>query len=303
MTTSGVKTGGLLVLGASGMLGHALMHELTESLPSTTVTGTVRSGAGLPDLFLSRFAPRLLHDVDVSDFDSVATVIADRRPEVVVNAVGVIKQAPGVDDTILTAQVNALLPHLLARECSAVGARLVQVSTDCVFSGRTGKYTEEDVPDPLDFYGRSKLLGEVFAPHVTLRTSIIGPELRHGGSLLEWFLSQDGNEIKGYARAIYSGLPTLELARVIASVVLPRPELAGLWHVASQPIAKFNLLELLAEAYGWDGRIILDDDAIVCDRSLSAARFEEATGYVAPHWPTMVRDMHAAHERWTSARR
>lgn len=292
-------TGGVLVLGASGMLGHALMHELSDSLSAVPVRGTVRSADSLSDGFRSRFESQLVDGVDVLQRESISSVIAEVKPDVVVNAVGVIKQAPGVDDSVLTTQINALLPHLLAQDCAAAGARLVQVSTDCVFSGRRGAYTEDHLPDPVDFYGRSKLLGEVSSPHLTLRTSIIGPELRHGGSLLEWFLSQGGNQIKGYTKAIYSGLPTLELARVIASVVLPRPDLTGVWHVASQPISKFDLLGLIAAEYGWDGRID-PDDAFVCDRSLSSARLTNATGYVAPSWPEMIREMHTAHERWTN---
>lgn len=291
-------SGGVLVLGASGMLGHALMHELTEHLPHLTVLGTARSLDSLPEPFRSTFASRLVDGVDVLDPVSVSSVIADLRPETVINAVGVIKQAPGVDDSVLTTQINALLPHLLARDCAAAGARLVQISTDCVFSGRAGGYTEVDLPDPVDFYGRSKLLGEVPTPHVTLRTSIIGPELRHGGSLLEWFLSQEGKQVSGFTRAIYSGVPTVELARVIASVVLPRPELAGVWHVASEPISKFDLLGLVASEYGWDGRIERDE-AFAIDRSMSASRLTNATGYVAPSWPEMVREMHVAHMRWT----
>lgn len=292
------STGGVLVLGASGMLGHALMLELPRHLPDSHVRGTVRSLDSLDESFRSEVESRLVNGVDVLDQALVAAVIDELRPDAVVNAVGVIKQAPGVDDSVLTTQINALLPHLLARDCAAVGARLVQISTDCVFSGRVGGYTEEDLPDPVDFYGRSKLLGEVGAPHVTLRTSIIGPELRHGGSLLEWFLSQDGRSVNGFTRATYSGLPTVELARVIGAVVLPRPELTGVWQVASQPISKYDLLQLVAAEYGWKGTIE-PEDVFTIDRSLSSSRFAEATGYVAPSWPQMVRDMHLAHERWT----
>jgi dTDP-4-dehydrorhamnose reductase len=292
-------TGGLLVLGASGMLGHALMHELSASLPGMKVRGTVRSAHALPDRFRSRFAHQLIEGVDVLQTAAVSSVIADLKPDVVINAVGVIKQAPGVHDAVLTAQLNALLPHLLARDCVAAGTRLIQISTDCVFSGRTGAYTEDDVADPVDFYGRSKLLGEVSAPHVTLRTSIIGPELRYGGSLLEWFLRNDGNQVNGFTRAIYSGLSTVELARVLASVILPRPELSGVWHVASQPISKFELLGLIASEYGWDGHID-PDDALVCDRSLSAARLADVTGYSAPSWSMMIREMRDAHVRWSN---
>lgn len=275
------------------------MHELSDRLPDLAVWGTVRSGDGLPRHFASRFADKLIDGVDVLDFGSVARAIGELRPEIVVNAVGVIKQATGVNDAVLTTQINALLPHLLAQECSAQGARLVQISTDCVFSGRTGGYTEVDVPDPVDFYGRSKLLGEVSAPHLTLRTSIIGPELRRGASLLEWFLSQNGKNIKGFTKAIYSGIPTSELARVIATCVIPDPDLAGVWHLASRPISKFELLRLVADEYGWAGHIE-HYDQFVCDRSLSAGRFRERTGYSAPPWSSMVREMRAAHVRWSA---
>jgi len=290
----------VLVLGASGMLGHALLHELTTALPDATVSGTVRSLEGLPAPFRERFADRLVPEVDVLSFDTVEAVIEQLRPTVVVNAVGVIKQAPGVDDAVVTTEINALLPHLLARACTATGARLVQISTDCVFSGRTGGYTEDDVPDPIDFYGRSKLLGEVAAPHVTLRTSIIGHEMRYGASLVEWFLAQRGKQIRGFTKAIYSGLTTTEISRVIAQQVLPRPELAGLWHVASEPINKYDLLRLVADEYGWDGQME-PDDAFVIDRSLSAARFAAATGYTTPTWPDMIREMRLSQERWNQS--
>lgn len=291
--------GRVLVLGASGMLGHALMHELTGLLPETEVWGTVRSLDGAPEPLRAAFGTRLRADVDVLDHATTEAAVAELRPDVVVNAVGVIKQAPGVDDAVVTTRINALLPHLLAQTCQGAGARLVQVSTDCVFSGRTGGYSEADVPDPIDFYGRSKLLGEVAAPHVTLRTSIIGHELRHGGSLLEWFLSQRGQRVRGFTRAIYSGLPTPELARVIATEVLPRPELTGLWHVASAPVSKHELLGLVAEEYGWEGELV-PDDGFVSDRSLDATRFRTTTGYTAPPWPDLVQQMRAAHDRWST---
>jgi dTDP-4-dehydrorhamnose reductase len=287
----------ILVLGASGMLGHALMHELTAA--GHDVRGTVRSEHGLPPTFATRFGEHLLTGVDVRDRDHLSRVFDEVGPELVINAVGVIKQAPSVEDRAVTAEVNGLLPHVLAAQSTRVGARLVQVSTDCVFSGRQGDYTEDDVPDPVDFYGRSKLLGEVESPHLTLRTSIIGPELRQCASLVEWFLSQSGQTIKGYTRAIYSGLPTAELARVITDVVIPSPDLSGLWHVASAPISKHDLLGLIAEEYGWQGEIVADD-ALQIDRSMSAQRFADTTGYAAPAWPELVRNMHEAHLRWTT---
>jgi dTDP-4-dehydrorhamnose reductase len=183
-----------------------------------------------------------------------------------------------------------MLPHRLARLCALAGARLVHISTDCVFNGRAGNYRESDISDAEDLYGKSKFIGEVAYPHaITLRTSIIGHELASAHGLVGWFLQQRG-KVNGYRRAIFSGLPTVELARVIRSVILPRPDLSGLYHVASTPISKLELLQLVASAYGTSVEIE-PDDRVAIDRSLNADRFREATGYVAPPWPVLVGQM------------
>ena len=279
------------------MLGHALMHELSRR-HDLDVRGTARSLDGVPASFVDRFRDQVETGVDVLDRPTLRRVIADARPDVVVNAVGVIKQVPTVANTALTAEINGLLPHVVAQACTDIGARLVHPSTDCVFSGRRGAYDEDDVPDPVDFYGRSKLLGEVTtAPHLTLRTSIVGPELTGKASLVEWFLGQHGTTVRGFRRAIYSGLPTAELAALIGDVIIEHPDLSGLWHVASAPIDKHHLLQLVAEAYDWDGEIV-PDDSLVIDRSMSAARLRNRIGYAPPPWPELIRRMRDAQERW-----
>ena len=273
------------------------MHELTGR-PGLEVRGTARSLDAVPAPFVDRFRDQVETGVDVLDRPTLRRVIADARPDVVVNAVGVIKQVPTVANTALTAEVNGLLPHVLAQVCNDIGARLVHPSTDCVFSGRRGAYNEDDVPDPVDFYGRSKLLGEVTtSPHLTLRTSIIGPELTGKASLVEWFLGQRGTTVRGFRRAIYSGLPTAELAALIGDVVVEHPDLSGLWHVASEPIDKHRLLQLVGEAYGWSGEIV-PDDTVVIDRSMNADRLRQEIGYAAPPWPELVKRMRDAQERW-----
>jgi len=220
----------------------------------------------------------------------LARVFAEVKPQTVVNCIGLIKQLADANDPLQALPVNAMLPHRLARLCELGGARLVHISTDCVFAGTRGNYRESDSADATDLYGRSKHLGEVTYPHtITLRTSIIGHELSSGHALLGWFLAQEG-QVKGYTKAVFSGLPTVELARVVREVVLPRPELSGLFHVASAPIAKYDLLKLIADVYG--KRIeIIPDDGLVIDRSLNAERFRDATGYVAPPWPELVKRM------------
>jgi dTDP-4-dehydrorhamnose reductase len=283
----GVK---VLVLGGSGMLGHAVYRVLATA-PGVEAFATLRS-----DMARRHFPPALqgglIGGVDVLDGDALMAALIRLRPEAVVNCVGVVKQLGAAKDPLAVLPLNALLPHRLARLCALLGARLVHISTDCVFRGDRGGYIEADRPDADDLYGRSKLLGEVDEPHaITLRTSIIGRELecRHG--LVEWFLSQSGT-VRGFTRAVFSGLTTDELARVILRHVLPDPGLRGVWQVSGAPITKHDLLLLLRDAYGRDLRIE-PDPAFVLDRSLDSTRFRQATGYSPPDWPAMIQAMHA----------
>jgi dTDP-4-dehydrorhamnose reductase len=279
----------VLVLGASGMLGNAVLR-LFASSPGYTVVGTVRSVNAQRALPADqRGLVRV--GIDVENLDSLTQVFASVRPNVVINCVGVVKQLADANDPLVALPINALLPHRLSRLCQMMDARLIHVSTDCVFSGRAGNYREDHPSDAYDLYGRSKYLGEVDQPHaVTLRTSIIGHELGSAHGLVGWFLAQQGST-KGYTRAIFSGFPTVELAKIMRDVVLPRVELRGLYHVSSAAINKFDLLTLVAQVYG-KSIGITPDDRVVIDRSLDSTRFREATGYAPPSWPDLIRDMH-----------
>lgn len=235
---------------------------------------------------------RLIAGIDVEHPDSLAKVLDKVRPNVVVNCAGLTKHKPEAEDPLISVPINTLMPHRLAGLCKLVGARLIHVSTDCVFSGERGEYSEDDYADARDVYGKSKALGEVDYPHaITLRTSTIGHELQSRNGLLDWFLSQEGR-CKGYTRAIFSGLPTVVFAQVMRDVVIPRPDMSGLYHVAAKPINKFDLLRLIADVYGKTIDIV-PDDKLVIDRSLDAKRFQSATGYVAPEWPELIKLMHA----------
>ncbi len=279
----------ILVLGVTGMLGNA-MFRLLSSVPGFQTHGTVRSEAARRH-FSGELSDRLVVGVDVEHPDSLLRAFAATQPDVVINCVGLVKQLADANDPLLAVPINTMLPHRLAALCQAAGARLVHISTDCVFSGVRGNYLEDDFPDAADLYGRSKLLGEVEYPHaITLRTSIIGHELAGHRSLVGWFLAQNA-AVKGYTKAIFSGLPTVELACVVRDAVLPRPDLHGLFHVAAQPINKYELLKLVARVYQKDIDVI-PDDSLVIDRSLNAGRFEQATGYVAPDWEQLVHSMH-----------
>lgn len=280
----------VLVLGVTGMLGHVVFRLLGQS-PGIEVVGAARAGDAAR-WFREPLRDRVRTGVDALSDDALGALLGRERPDAVINCVGVVKQLAQAEDPLVSIPVNALLPHRLARLCGQSGARLVHVSTDCVFSGARGAYREDDLPDATDLYGRSKLLGEVGGPHaVTLRTSIVGPELAGAHGLVAWFLSQPG-PVRGWTRAVFSGLPTVELAAVIRDRVLPDPGLAGLYHVAAAPIAKHDLLVLVARRWGRAVEIV-PDDRVAIDRSLDGTRFEAATGWRAPPWPELVARMHA----------
>ena len=280
----------VLVLGASGMLGNTVFRVLSEKT-DWQVYGTVRAGNS-KRFFQTAIAERLLAGVDVEQYDSLMQAFIRARPDVVINCIGLIKQLAEADDPLQAVPINTLLPHRLARLCELSGARLVHMSTDCVFSGDKGGYCESDASDAKDLYGKSKFLGEVDYPHaITLRTSIIGHELQSAHGLVGWFLSQH-DSCKGYSKAIFSGVPTVVLAKIVRDVVIPHPELHGVYHVAAHPISKYNLLKLVAQVYGKSIKII-PDDQLKIDRSLNAERFSEATGYITPEWQEMIKLMHA----------
>ncbi len=285
---AGVSGPRVLILGGSGMLGHKLWQVLSPSLDTHV---TVRRGDCNGALEVLD-PDRTLFDVAAERFDSVARAVAAVRPDVVVNCIGIVKQADAARDPIASISVNSLFPHRLAALCDGQGARLIHVSTDCVFSGRAGRYTEDDIPDPVDLYGRSKLLGEVPGGDcLTVRTSIIGRELSGANGLLEWFLGETGS-IRGFRQAIFSGLTTQALAGVLSSIIREHPGLAGIRHVASEPISKLDLLCLLKDAYGRDVQIVADD-TVVCDRSLDATMVEREIGLHPAAWAQMISELAA----------
>ena len=278
----------VLILGVTGMLGNAMFRVLSERA-DLAVYGTARSNSACQH-FSDNLSGRIIVGTDVENNDSLVRAFASVRPDVVVNCVGLVKQLADANDPLQAVPINTLLPHRLAALCQASGARLVHISTDCVFSGAKGNYLETDFPDAYDLYGRSKLLGEVDYPHtITLRTSIIGHELSGHRSLVNWFLAQQG-AVKGFTRAIFSGLPTVELASVVRDVVLPRKELHGLYHVSAKPINKFDLLQLVAKVYRKNIEINPSEELVI-DRSLNSDRFKEATGYAPPEWATLIQRM------------
>lgn len=277
----------ILILGGDGMLGHQLFKLLRGRHDvKVTLRREFPAYAGC-----ALFSPQnALAGVDVRMPDRLLTVLSEFHADAVVNAVGIVKQRPDGLDVIPNLEINALLPHRLALVCRAIGARLIHISTDCVFSGKRGQYREDDTPDPVDIYGHSKLLGEVTQSGViTLRTSIIGRSLYRNASLIDWFLRQQGR-IGGYRNAIFSGFTTKEVSRTIATLLEQHPDASGLYHLSSNAISKYDLLVGLRDRLG-SATDIVADDSLRIDRSLDSTRFRREFDYTPPAWDRMLDEL------------
>jgi dTDP-4-dehydrorhamnose reductase len=279
----------ILILGATGMLGHKLMQVLSQK---HTVTGTVRrSGFVLADHpVFSKM--NILGNISADKLESIRTAIDKVNPEVIINCIGIVKQLPAAQDSLQSIAINALFPHQLAQLCRQKNIRLIHISTDCVFSGRKGYYSENDLSDAEDIYGKTKYLGEVEYPGcLTLRTSIIGQELDTSHGLIEWFMSQEGKAVSGYKKAVFSGMTTLALSDIIAQIITEYPALYGVYQVASEPISKYDLLNLMKKTYGIT-ITIKPDETVINDRSLNPEKFKKETNIKIPSWEYMIEQMH-----------
>jgi len=265
------------------MLGHKLFQVLRERFE---VVGSARRPISevLRDVFVGG---RIVTPVTAEEA-SLAAALDEVGPDVVLNCVGVIKQLPTGEDPETCISINSLLPHVLARLCRERRVRLIHYSTDCVFWGTIGGYNEDARPDAEDLYGWSKYLGEVTGEGcLSIRTSIIGRELSGVHGLIEWFLSNRGGTVTGFKKAIYSGFTTAGLADVTGRLIGEFPELSGMWHVAAEPVSKYDLLSYVNEQFG-TGIVIEPDETFFCDRSLDGSRFTRATGIEPYSWREMI---------------
>lgn len=277
----------ILILGGDGMLGHQLLKSLAVR---NEVKVTLRQDIEAYRKFCLFTDLNSFTGIDVRSLERLSEVIANFHPEVVINAVGIVKQRETAKEIIPSLEINSLLPHKLSVLCKMAKTRLIHLSTDCIFSGKKGNYKENDLSDADDIYGRTKYLGEVHDPHcLTLRTSIIGYELSRKKSLLEWFLSQT-DTVKGFTKAIYTGFTTLEMSRIIEKLLIEHPEASGIYHVSSEPINKYNLLLLCREKLGHAIEIV-PEDTFCCDRSLDSTRFRTEFKYTPPTWSSMIEEL------------
>lgn len=282
----------ILVLGATGEIGHTICKTL---LKNHSISALMRENNKLRSVnfFESILDESHCHFIeDFKDFDLVENKIIKINPEIIVNCLGVIKHrkecAEGITET---AYINSDLPHLLAKTCIENNIRFIHLSTDCVFSGEKGNYKESDSPDPTDYYGKSKMLGEVNMPHaLTLRTSFIGPALFHKTGLFEWIKQQKNKTINGYTNAIYSGLTTIAFSKILNKIIQDYPQLDGLLNISSDPISKFNLIQLINKKFQLNININ-PDNTFFCDRSLNSMVFRNKTNITIPSWNKMIDEL------------
>lgn len=278
----------ILIIGGAGMLGHKLVQVLRDDF---RVGFSLRSDKRhIKNTSLTDDC-EVFENINVENIYNVEKIIDDFRPAKIINAVGIIKQLPESKKDILTLNINSIFPNQLAQLSEAYNFKLVNISTDCVFSGKKGNYKEGDFADAEDLYGKSKFLGEVKGKNcLTIRTSIIGREIFTRHSLLEWFLNVEEKSVKGFTKAIFSGFPTLILSEIIKTILQDHPDLEGLYHVSSDPINKYDLLSLVRDKYNLTTEIVPYDDFEI-DRSLNSAQFKEKTGFIAPSWKEMIERM------------
>lgn len=278
----------ILVLGSQGLIGRTIFRVLSDA-PSLKVFGVVRCER--VHVASQKYSGNIICGVDVLDESKLINAFSYVKPEVVINCVGLTKHKDNGFQPFQTIKINSLYPHFLSQISKIFDARLIHLSTDCVFSGKRGFYSEADVPDADDLYGRSKVLGEVsYGDSLTIRTSTIGHELDSSSGLLNWFLSQN-DRCSGYSRAIFSGLPTVVLAEVLRDYVLNNKSIKGLYHIAAEPINKYDLLKLIAKQYNKKIKIEIDDNFEI-NRSLNSQKFNDITDFHCPDWPNLIEQMH-----------
>jgi dTDP-4-dehydrorhamnose reductase len=281
----------ILILGGEGMLGHKVFQVLSGRFETFAAFRSVDGLWTHYPMYVDVDRSHTIGGVDVMDFNTVVRAFAQVEPDVVVNCIGIVKQVKEAQDPVVSISLNSLFPHRLAELCATTGTRMLHMGTDCVFSGRKGNYTEDDIPDAEDLYGRTKLLGEVNRDGcLTIRTSIFGRDFAKQSALLEWFLSNRGGRVRGYVNAIYTGFPTQVLARIMGDMIVGYPSLSGLYHISSDPISKYDLLVRIRNTMGLDIEIE-PYEGFYCDRSLDSSRFRVETGYPVPGWNEMIAEL------------
>ena len=277
----------ILILGGSGLIGNRLVRTLDE-VADVFATTRKDDSDGFPKKLLKR--NKWITKFEASDFKLVEKKIRESKPDVLINCVGDTKRGLFPKDLSSQMQINSLLPHFLNSLAIDLGVRLVHLSTDCVFSGGKGNYSETFVPDAIDVYGRFKADGEFCNPfNLTLRTSFVGREINSFTNLFEWARRNQNRKIQGFKNVVYSGFTTLAFSTIVKEIIFEKQNLTGLWNVASKPISKLDLLVMLNDSlkYNLD---IESNDEVVLNRSLNSEEFKKSTQICIPSWAKMIED-------------
>ncbi|RYZ86180.1 MAG: SDR family oxidoreductase [Proteobacteria bacterium] len=281
----------LVILGAAGMLGHQIWLKSLEKFGPQNTFGTLRKPKSHYDRFGIFKTGQILDNLDVTDFEQTQKALETIRPDVVINCIGLTLRKPDLADLEKCIDINSMLPHRLVLWGAKNSARVIHFSTDCVFNGKRGNYSETDIPTAEDLYGKSKFLGEIQGKNaLTLRLSIVGRELEGKTELVEWFLSQKDQSVKGFSSVRYSGITTNVVAKEVIKIITDYPDLAGVYQLASEPITKFEILELLNDKFNV-GAQIQESGEYTSDKTLDSSRFTEATGFVPPKWSSMIAEL------------
>ena len=280
----------LLILGCTGLIGNGLF-SFFSSFKDIAIRGTTRDQPEAKFYQLNNCSSEIIYNFNAEDIDQLLLTIDEFRPDLVINCIGVVKQKKEIFDLKKSIYINSLFPHILSEACEKFHSRLIHFSTDCVYSGTAGSYSEIDIPDPIDFYGKSKLLGEPIynSNSITIRTSVIGHELNTKHGLFEWFLSQEG-KVTGFSNAYFSGLTSLEIGKILYKHIIFKKDLSGLYHLSSNRIDKFSLLNLIQAIYK-KNITIEKDDIFKIDRSLNCENFQKKTGYIPKSMTDQIVEM------------
>jgi dTDP-4-dehydrorhamnose reductase len=273
----------ILILGGDGMIGHKMAQVL--SVQNHKIVISIREKK---DLTLK--SNPLKTKVFFNDFlkGSILDFLDKVNPDVIVNAIGVTIRRGAAENIADTIYLNSFFPHQLANWSEIHNKRLIHFSTDCVFSGSEGSYLEDTTPDALDYYGKTKGLGEVNSKSsLTIRSSMIGPELFNKTELFEWIINNKEKEINGFSRVMYSGVTTVYMAKLVADLIDNHKNLIGIYNVASKPISKFELLHLINDNFDL-GLIINDDKTVISNKTLNASKIEKETGLQQPSWDELI---------------
>jgi dTDP-4-dehydrorhamnose reductase len=279
----------ILILGGNGMIGHKMYQVISKKYPNTWVLFKKKYDSVQNNLLFKK--DFVIDDFDVSDFSKLIQLLNHLKVDIIINAIGLTIRRNVYDIHSKSILINSVLPHILNEWVISNNKRLIHFSTDCVFSGKDGFYTEDSFVDSIDFYGRTKGLGEIISSNtLTLRSSMIGLELENKTELLEWFLSNKNGVVQGYNRAIYSGITTNCMANFVEKIIEHYPNINGLYNVSSEKITKFDLLNLFNDYFQTNINIV-PNNLYVTNKVLNSDKFYKITGFKKPDWENLIKDL------------